>query len=242
MDTNHKRYMKEFGSSMAAYTVIVFVSVWLLKHRVHSPLRFLVAVLPVVPSAFAMWAAIRYFRGLDELQRRIQFEGPGLQLSGHLPDRAELGIPAERGPAARRRDLGGAAAGLSLGSRLLRRQAEVPVKNSVRDLRAQLELDAGRSRRKTRRLAPDGQRHRDGKIRSQPAAGFQDREDLPQAGRGDFQELVARAEKVERRVRHNRTARRQSEESVRTPANSNSDYFGYHSSNRTSIPVPSNPF
>jgi hypothetical protein len=53
----------------------VYVSVWLLKHHEHSPLRFLLAVLPVVPAAFAMWAAIRYFRGLDELQRRIQFEG-----------------------------------------------------------------------------------------------------------------------------------------------------------------------
>ena len=75
MDSNHKRYLKEFGSSMAAYVVIVFVSVWLVKHRIHSPLRYVVAVLPVVPSAFAMWAAIRYFRGLDELQRRIQVEG-----------------------------------------------------------------------------------------------------------------------------------------------------------------------
>ena len=75
MDTNHKRYRKEFGTSMAAYVVVVLVSVWLLKHHLHSPLRFLLAVLPVVPAAFAMWAAIRYFRGLDELQRRIQFEG-----------------------------------------------------------------------------------------------------------------------------------------------------------------------
>jgi hypothetical protein len=75
MDANHKRYLKEFGTSMAAYSVIVPVSVWLLKHHEHSPLRFLLAVLPLVPSAFAMWAAIRYFRGLDELQRRIQFEG-----------------------------------------------------------------------------------------------------------------------------------------------------------------------
>jgi hypothetical protein len=75
MDTNHKRYLKEFGTSMAAYVVVVFASVWLLKHHVHSPLRFFVAVLPVVPAAFAMRAAIRYFRGLDELQRRIQIEG-----------------------------------------------------------------------------------------------------------------------------------------------------------------------
>jgi hypothetical protein len=75
MDGNHKRYLKEFIPAMAAYVFIVYVSVWLLKHHEHSPLRFLLAVLPVIPAAFAMWAAIRYFRGLDELQRRIQFEG-----------------------------------------------------------------------------------------------------------------------------------------------------------------------
>ena len=75
MDANHKRYLKEFIPAMAAYVIVVYVSVWLLKHHEHSALRFLLAVLPVVPAAFAMWAAIRYFRGLDELQRRIQFEG-----------------------------------------------------------------------------------------------------------------------------------------------------------------------
>jgi len=75
MDANGKRYLKEFGSSMAVYTIMVPVSIWLLKGHEHSSLRFLFAVLPVIPSAFAMWAAIRFFRGLDELQRRIQFEG-----------------------------------------------------------------------------------------------------------------------------------------------------------------------
>jgi len=75
MDANAKRYVMEFGSSMAAYAVMVPVSIWLLKGHEHSPLRFLFAVLPVIPSAFALWAAIRFFRGLDELQRRIQFEG-----------------------------------------------------------------------------------------------------------------------------------------------------------------------
>jgi hypothetical protein len=74
MDANAKRYLKEFLPAMAAYAVMVPVSIWLLKGHEHSPLRFL-AVLPVIPSAFAMWAAIRFFRGLDELQRRIQFEG-----------------------------------------------------------------------------------------------------------------------------------------------------------------------
>ncbi|HET6176340.1 MAG TPA: hypothetical protein VFE61_05360 [Candidatus Sulfotelmatobacter sp.] len=75
MDANAKRYLREFLSSMAAYAVMVPVSIWLLKGHEHSPARFLFAVLPVIPSVFAMWAAIRFFRGLDELQRRIQFEG-----------------------------------------------------------------------------------------------------------------------------------------------------------------------
>jgi putative transcriptional regulator len=35
--------------------------------------------------------------------------------------------------------MGGTAAGVSVGSRMLRCQAEVPVKNSVRDFRAQLD-------------------------------------------------------------------------------------------------------
>ena len=82
MDANTKRYLKEFLSSMAAYTVMVPVSIWLLKGHEHSSLRFLFAVLPAIPAAFAMWAAIRSFRGMDELQRRIQFEGMAFAFLG----------------------------------------------------------------------------------------------------------------------------------------------------------------
>jgi hypothetical protein len=75
MDANNKRYLKEFLPAMLAYAVMVIVSVWLLKHQVYPSLRLLFAILPIFPALLAMWAAIRYFRGLDELQRRIQFEG-----------------------------------------------------------------------------------------------------------------------------------------------------------------------
>lgn len=75
MDANVKRYTQEFIPAMLAYAVVTMASVWLLKHHGQSPLRFLIAVTPVIPAAVAMWAAIRYFRGVDELQRRIQFEG-----------------------------------------------------------------------------------------------------------------------------------------------------------------------
>lgn len=75
MDANQKRYMREFMPAMMVYAVMVIVTVWLLKHQIYPTLRVLFAVIPVIPALFAMWAAIRYFRGLDELQRRIQFEG-----------------------------------------------------------------------------------------------------------------------------------------------------------------------
>jgi hypothetical protein len=75
MDANNKRYLREFLPAMMVYAILVIVSVWLLKHRVYPPLRIVFALLPVIPALLAMWAAIRYFRGLDELQRRIQFEG-----------------------------------------------------------------------------------------------------------------------------------------------------------------------
>ncbi|MGA7859291.1 MAG: hypothetical protein WCA11_15250 [Terracidiphilus sp.] len=75
MDANHKRYQKEFLPAMMVCAVMVIVSVWLVKHKVYPPLRLLFAILPIIPALFAMWATIRYFRGLDELQRRIQFEG-----------------------------------------------------------------------------------------------------------------------------------------------------------------------
>lgn len=82
MDANTKRYLREIGSSMAAYTAMVAVSVWLLRHHEHSPLSYLFAVLPVICSAFAVWAAIRFFRGLDELQRRLQFEAMAFSFLG----------------------------------------------------------------------------------------------------------------------------------------------------------------
>jgi hypothetical protein len=75
MDANHKRYLREFLPAMLAYAVVVIISVWLIKHQIYPSLRIVIALLPMIPALFAMWAAIRYFRGLDELQRRIQFEG-----------------------------------------------------------------------------------------------------------------------------------------------------------------------
>lgn len=74
MDANAKRYLKEFGGSMAAYAVMVPVSMWRLPGHEHTLLGYGIAFLPIIPSVLALWAFMRMFRGLDELQRRIQLE------------------------------------------------------------------------------------------------------------------------------------------------------------------------
>ena len=74
MEANAKRYLKEFLSSMAAYSILVPLSMRLLRGHEHTVFGYLVAFLPIIPSAFALWAFLRFFRGLDELQRRIQLE------------------------------------------------------------------------------------------------------------------------------------------------------------------------
>jgi len=74
MDAHGKRYLKEFLTAMAGYTLMVPASVRLLRGHEHTVLGCVIALLPIIPSVFAMWAFLRFFRGLDELQRRIQLE------------------------------------------------------------------------------------------------------------------------------------------------------------------------
>ena len=76
------RYLKEIGGSMAAYTAMVAVSVWLVKGHLHSPLRYLFAALPVIKpkkNASIKWAASS--RMIADLKRQGAAPAP-------LPSRA----------------------------------------------------------------------------------------------------------------------------------------------------------
>jgi hypothetical protein len=74
MDANGKRYLIEFGGSMAAYSALVPLSMWILRGHEHTVFGYCIAFVPIIPSIFALLAFLRFFRGLDELQRRIQLE------------------------------------------------------------------------------------------------------------------------------------------------------------------------
>lgn len=74
-----RRYLRALWPIMVGYSLTLFLSVWLVKRGIESvPLRAVVAVLPVLPIALLMRAALRYLREIDELQRRIETEAIGI--------------------------------------------------------------------------------------------------------------------------------------------------------------------
>lgn len=70
-----RQYVKEFSFAMAAYVIVLLVSITLINISPNSAWwRIPLAVAPVVPAIFAMVAYMRFMSRMDELQRRIQFE------------------------------------------------------------------------------------------------------------------------------------------------------------------------
>lgn len=61
---------------MAAYVVVVIVSITLINISPSSAWwRVPLALTPVIPAIFGIVAYMRFVNRMDELQRRIQFEG-----------------------------------------------------------------------------------------------------------------------------------------------------------------------
>lgn len=70
-----RRYTREIAVSMSAYAVAIIVSLLLLKRAdLDTPVRALVALLPVPPIALVLRAMVRYIRDVDEMQQRIELE------------------------------------------------------------------------------------------------------------------------------------------------------------------------
>ena len=70
-----KTYTREFLTAMAAYVVVLPISIVLIIASPSSAWwRIPLALAPVIPVLFALRAFLRFFRRMDELQRRIQLE------------------------------------------------------------------------------------------------------------------------------------------------------------------------
>ena len=68
-----RAYTRELGLAMAAYVVVVLVSIKLVG-GLDQPIKTLVAITLLVPAALALFAYLRFLSRMDELGRRIQLE------------------------------------------------------------------------------------------------------------------------------------------------------------------------
>jgi hypothetical protein len=66
-------YTRDFGLSMAAYVIVLWISISSLD-RIDQPLKTAVALVPLIPAGFALVAYLRFLGRMDELGRRIQLE------------------------------------------------------------------------------------------------------------------------------------------------------------------------
>jgi len=69
------KYLARILGATALYGAAVFVSLRLLRHEPPAMWRYPIAVLPVLPALLIPAAALKFFREMDEMQRRIQLEG-----------------------------------------------------------------------------------------------------------------------------------------------------------------------
>jgi hypothetical protein len=71
--TAARAYTRELGLAMAAYVIVVLVSIKLVG-GLEQPIKTLVALTPLVPATLALFAYLRFLPRMDELGRRIQLE------------------------------------------------------------------------------------------------------------------------------------------------------------------------
>jgi hypothetical protein len=64
-----RKYLIEFGSSMALYLAVLAVSLFIAKDMAPGIARTLLLVAPLVPILLIVWAIARQFRRLDEFMR-----------------------------------------------------------------------------------------------------------------------------------------------------------------------------
>ena len=68
-----RAYTRELGLAMAAYVIVVLISIKLVS-GLDQPIKTLVALTPLVPASLALYAYLRFLSRMDELGRRIQLE------------------------------------------------------------------------------------------------------------------------------------------------------------------------
>ena len=82
MDRIHRRYAIEFSAAMLGYMVVLLGSIKLLGSYGDTVWRYPLALSPVIPAAAALIVFLRFFRGVDELEQRMQLESLAFGFGG----------------------------------------------------------------------------------------------------------------------------------------------------------------
>ena len=80
---NSKRYLRELMSSIAAYAIVLIISILILNSAPKEAIwRPVVALLPMLPAVFVIIAVVHELKHIDELQQRIQLEALAIAFMG----------------------------------------------------------------------------------------------------------------------------------------------------------------
>src|SRR4030088_2558584 len=84
LDTPGRTSVKEFAAAFRAFFVVLPASIVVIQHHPHVWWRFPVALAPLVPMLLLLRAVVRFVRGMDELQRRIQLDALAFASAGSV--------------------------------------------------------------------------------------------------------------------------------------------------------------
>ncbi|MCU0464408.1 MAG: hypothetical protein MUF38_07535 [Anaerolineae bacterium] len=71
-----REYSQRFSLAMIMYAVTLVIAILIINRLDEdNTLRYLIALLPVIPVLFGFRAFMTFLRQMDELQRQINFEG-----------------------------------------------------------------------------------------------------------------------------------------------------------------------
>lgn len=99
------RFRRGFLSAMAAYVVVLLLSLWGLVHVEATVPRALLALAPMAPLGLAGRAVLRFVRDCDELHRKILLEAFSFAALVMTLGTFSLGLLAITGVASIRADL-----------------------------------------------------------------------------------------------------------------------------------------
>ncbi|MFV9505659.1 MAG: hypothetical protein AB4911_13980 [Oscillochloridaceae bacterium umkhey_bin13] len=82
MQRVEQRWQRALLISLGLYTLALPLTIMLLRADLPTLLRYLIAIIPVLPIGYGILAYTRFLAGLDELQQRIQLYGLAMSVGG----------------------------------------------------------------------------------------------------------------------------------------------------------------